>query len=383
MIKFLDLKKINEPYEAAFQEKLKSVLESGWYILGNEVKAFETNFAAYCGTKHCIGVGNGFDALVLIFKGYIQLGKLQKGDEVIVPANTYIASILAILEADLIPVLVEPKLETYNIDPDLILEKVTSKTKAILVVHLYGQLAEMDKINAIAHLNNLLVIEDAAQAHGSPLTSEGGIKARENAPLSQVCGASAYSFYPGKNLGALGDGGAVITNDDALAKVIQSIRNYGSEKKYHNDYIGVNSRLDELQAAFLNVKLPNLDAENNIRKVIAKRYLSEIDNDKITLPSLSLRGTKQSDNHVFHLFVIRTQNRDELQDYLLENGIQTMIHYPIPPHQQKAFSQETSGWNNLSFPITEKIHSEVLSLPMSPVLTAEEVDFIVSILNKY
>jgi dTDP-4-amino-4,6-dideoxygalactose transaminase len=374
MIKFLDLKKINEPYEAAFQEKLKSVLESGWYILGNEVKAFETNFAAYCGTKHCIGVGNGFDALVLIFKGYIQLGKLQKGDEVIVPANTYIASILAILEADLIPVLVEPKLETYNIDPDLILEKVTSKTKAILVVHLYGQLAEMDAINEIAHPNNLIVIEDAAQSHGSPLTPEGGIKARENAPLSQVCGASAYSFYPGKNLGALGDGGAVITNDDALAKVIQSIRNYGSEKKYHNDYIGVNSRLDELQAAFLNVKLPNLDAENNIRKVIAKRYLSEIKNSKITLPFWDL-----SNNHVFHLFVIRTQNRDELQDYLLENGIQTMIHYPIPPYKQKAFK----AWNNLSFPITEKLHDEVLSLPMSPVMTAEEVGFIISILNQY
>ncbi len=378
MIKFLDLKKINEPYEAAFQEKLKVVLEKGWYILGNEVKAFETNFAAYCGTKHCIGVGNGFDALVLIFKGYIQLGKLQKGDEVIVPANTYIASILAILEADLIPVLVEPKLETYNINPDLILEKINLKTKAILAVHLYGQLAEMNVINEIAHLNNLLVIEDAAQAHGSPLTPEGGIKAREKAPPKGAGGASAFSFYPGKNLGALGDAGAITTNDDALAKVIQSIRNYGSEKKYHNDCIGVNSRLDELQAAFLNVKLPNLDEKNNARKAIAKRYLSEIKNDKIVLPYWDF-----SDKHVFHLFVIRTQNRDELQQYLLENGIQTMIHYPIPPHQQKAFSTETSGWNNLSFPITEIIHNEVLSLPMSPILTEEEVDFIVSILNNY
>jgi len=369
MIKFLDLKKINEPYEAAFQEKLKSVLESGWYILGNEVKAFETNFAVYCGTKHCIGVGNGFDALVLIFKGYIQLGKLQKGDEVIVPANTYIASILAILEAGLIPVLVEPKLETYNIDPDLILEKITSKTKAILVVHLYGQLAEMDVINEMAHLNNLLVIEDAAQSQGA--NSDFG-------KSGNVSDAAAFSFYPGKNLGALGDGGAVTTSDDALAKVIQSLRNYGSEKKYYNDYIGVNSRLDEMQAAFLNVKLPNLDEENNARKAIAKRYLSEIKNDKITLPFWDL-----SNNHVFHLFVIRTQNRDELQQYLLENGIQTIIHYPIPPHKQKAFSIETSGWNNLSFPITEKTHSEVLSLPMSPVLTLEEVDFVISILNKY
>ena len=368
MIKFLDLKKINKPYEIAFQEKLQSVLENGWYILGNEVAAFEGNFANYCGTKHCVGVGNGFDALVLIFKGYIQLGKLQKRDEVIVPANTYIASILAILEADLIPILVEPKLETYNLNPNLISEKITSKTKAILAVHLYGQLAEMDAINKIAQQNNLIVVEDAAQAHGA--ISDFG-------KSGNVSNAAAFSFYPGKNLGALGDGGAVTTNDDALAKVIQSLRNYGSEAKYQNEYVGVNSRLDELQAAFLNVKLPNLDVENNARKAIAKRYLSEIKNDKIILPILSLRGTKQS--HVFHLFVIRTENRDELQQYLLNNGIQTMIHYPIPPHKQKAFST----WNHLSFPITEKIHNEVLSLPMSPVMTVDEVDFIISILNQY
>jgi dTDP-4-amino-4,6-dideoxygalactose transaminase len=379
MIQFLDLKKINARYEAAFQDKLKLVLDKGWYILGNEVATFETNFAHYCGAKHCIGVGDGFDALVLIFKGYVQLGKLQKGDEVIVPANTYIASILAILEADLIPVLVEPKLETYNLNPDLISEKISSKTKAILVVHLYGQLAEMNKINEIAIQNNLIVVEDAAQAHGSsPLTPEGGMKVFGKAPPSGAGGAAAYSFYPGKNLGALGDGGAVVTNDAELAKVIQSLRNYGSEAKYQNEFIGVNSRLDEIQAAFLNVKLSNLDAENTVRKAIAKRYLSEIKNYKITLPFWDL-----SDNHVFHLFVIRTKNRNELQQFLFEKGIQTMIHYPIPPHQQKAFSPETSGWNNLSFPITEKIHNEVLSLPISPVLTKEEVDFIVSILNQY
>ena len=365
MIKFLDLKKINEPYENAFQEKLKSFLERGWYILGDEVAAFETNFARYCGSKYCIGVGNGFDALVLIFKAYIQLGKLQKGDEVIVPANTYIASILAVLEADLVPVLVEPKLETFNINPDLIQEKITLKTKVILVVHLYGQLAEMDKINEIANQNNLLVIEDAAQAHGaiSEFKKSGN---RSN--------AAAFSFYPGKNLGALGDGGAVTTNDSELAKTIKSLRNYGSEKKYYSDYIGVNSRLDEIQAAFLSVKLPNLDAENNSRKAIAKRYLTEIKNDKIVLPFWNF-----SNNHVFHLFVIRTENRNELQHYLLENGIQTMIHYPIPPHKQKAFE----SWNNLSFPITEMIHDEVLSLPMSPVLTKEEVDFVLEILNQY
>jgi dTDP-4-amino-4,6-dideoxygalactose transaminase len=358
---------------------LKSVLEGGWYILGNEVTAFETNFAHYCGAKQCIGVGNGFDALVLIFKGYIQLGKLQKGDEVIVPANTYIASILAILEVDLVPVLVEPKLETYNLNPDLISEKITSKTKAILVVHLYGQLAEMEKITAIATKNNLIIVEDAAQAHGaiSPLTPDCGIKERKKAPPSGAGGACAYSFYPGKNLGALGDGGAVVTNDEELAKVVQSLRNYGSEAKYQNEYIGVNSRLDEIQAAFLNVKLPHLDAENSIRRAIAQRYLNEIKNDKIILPTLSLRGTLQS--HVFHLFVIRTENRNYLQQYLLENGIQTVIHYPIAPHQQKAFT----SWNKLSFPITEKIHKEVLSLPISPVLTMDEVSFIVSILNRY
>ncbi len=365
MIQFLDLKKVNVPYETAFQEKLRAVLESGWYVLGNEVKVFESNFANYCGTNHCIGVGNGLDALVLIFKGYIQLGKLQKGDEVIVPANTYIATILAILHADLVPVLVEPKLETYNINPDLITEKITPKTKAILVVHLYGQLAEMEKITTIAIQNNLIVVEDAAQAHGvAPPAPEGG--------------ASAYSFYPSKNLGALGDGGAVVTNDTALAKVIQSLRNYGSEAKYYTDYIGVNSRLDELQAAFLNIKLPHLDEENDKRKATAKRYLSEIKNDKITLPFWDL-----SDNHVFHLFVIRTKKRDELQQYLLENEIETMIHYPVPPHQQKVFNPEISGWNNLSFPVTEKIHNEVLSLPMSPVLTDDEVSFVISILNKY
>jgi dTDP-4-amino-4,6-dideoxygalactose transaminase len=365
MIQFLNLKKINEPYEIAFQEKLKSVLENGWYILGNEVATFESDFANYCGTKNCIGVGNGFDALVLIFKGYIQLGKLQKGDEVIVPANTYIASILAILEADLIPILVEPKLETYNLNPDLILEKITSKTKAILAVHLYGQLTEMDAINEIAIQNNLIVVEDAAQAHGA--VSDFG-------KAGDLSNAAAFSFYPGKNLGALGDGGAVVTNDDTLAKVIQSLRNYGSEAKYQNEYVGINSRLDELQAAFLNVKLPNLDEQNNARKAIAKRYLSEIKNEKITLPYWDL-----SDNHVFHLFVIRTDKRDELQQFLLENGIQTMIHYPIPPHRQQAFST----WNHLSFQITEKIHNEVLSLPISPVLMMDEVDFIISILNKY
>lgn len=369
MILFLDLHKINKRYEVAFQEKLKGMLDSGWYILGNETKTFEENFAHYCETKYCIGVGNGLDALVLIFKAYIQLGKLQKGDEIIVPANTYIASILAVLQADLVPVLVEPKLNTYNVNTDLISEKITSKTKAILAVHLYGQLSDMNVINKIANQNNLLVIEDAAQAHGCIQETKDGKRKAGN--LSHAAG---FSFYPGKNLGALGDGGAVTTNDDALAKTIQSLRNYGSETKYYNDYIGVNSRLDEIQAAFLNVKLETLDQENERRRAAAKRYITEIKNSKIELPNWDF-----SENHNFHLFVIRTENREDLQRFLLENEVQTMIHYPVAPHQQKALSD----WNNLSFPITEKIHHEVLSLPISPVITDNEVDLIISILNRY
>jgi dTDP-4-amino-4,6-dideoxygalactose transaminase len=251
MILFLDLKKINKPYETAFQEKLKTVLENGWYILGNEVREFETRFASYCGTQYCIGTGNGFDALVLIFKAYIALGKLQKGDEVIVPANTYIASILAILQADLVPVLVEPKLETYNIDPNRISQKITSKTKAILAVHLYGQVAEMDAINTIAMANNLLVIEDAAQSHGAEIYFE--MHNSEKIKAGSLSHAAAFSFYPGKNLGALGDGGAVVTNDEEISKMIQSMRNYGSEVKYHNDYKGMNSRLDELQVIWMQI----------------------------------------------------------------------------------------------------------------------------------
>ena len=305
MIRFLDLNKINKPYETAFQEKLQFVMNSGWYILGKEVQAFEEDFAKFCGTKHCIGAGNGLDALVLIFKAYIQLGKLQKGDEVIVPANTYIASILAILQADLIPVLVEPKIETYNINPDLITEKITPKTKAILAVHLYGQLAEMNAINEIASQNNLLVIEDAAQGHGAEMSCQLSITNNELRKAGNLSNVAAFSFYPGKNLGALGDGGAVTTNDDALAKTIQSLRNYGSETKYYNDFIGINSRLDELQAAFLTIKLLDLDSDNDKRRKVAKRYISEIKNTKITLPFWD-----NSANHVFHLFVIRTQNRN-------------------------------------------------------------------------
>lgn len=366
MIHFLNLKKLNQPFEVAFQKKMKQFLEGGWYILGNEVKQFETDFANYCGTKHCIGVGNGLDALVLIFKAYIHLGKLQKGDEIIVPANTYIASILAILQADLVPVLVEPRLENFNINPEEIEAKISSKTKAILPVHLYGQLCEMKAINEIAKKHNLLVIEDAAQAHGSQFS--------ENEKAGNLSHAAAFSFYPGKNLGALGDAGAITTNDDALAAVLFSMRNYGSKVKYENEIIGVNSRLDELQAAFLNIKLKQLASENEFRRSMAKRYLSEIKNDKIVMPNWDL-----SQNHVFHLFVIRTSNRMDLQNYLKENGIETMIHYPIPPHKQKALA----NWNQLSFPITEKIHDEVLSIPLNSGLKASEIQHIITTLNNY
>jgi dTDP-4-amino-4,6-dideoxygalactose transaminase len=359
MIKFLDLQKLNQPFEAQFLSKTKEFLDKGWYILGNEVKQFEQSFAAYSNAKHCIGVGNGLDALVLILKAYIQLGNLQKGDEVIVPANTYIASVLAILQADLVPVFVEPNIETYNINPDLISDKITPKTKAILLVHLYGQLAEMDTIIELSNQYNLLIIEDAAQAHGLPFVGNH---------------TRAFSFYPGKNLGALGDGGAITTNDDTLAEVLFSLRNYGSNKKYHNDYIGVNSRLDELQAAFLSIKLPHLNAENEARQKVAKRYLSEIKNSKIVLPTC-----ENFENHVFHLFVIRTEKRGDLQDYLFKNGIETVIHYPIPPHKQNALQD----YNHLSLPITEKIHEQVLSLPMSSVLTNDEISSIISTLNNY
>lgn len=359
MISFLDLHKLNQPFEAEFKEKFQSFLDNGWYVLGNEVNQFEENFAKYCSSKHCIGVGNGLDALVLIFKAYIELGQLQKGDEVIVPANTYIASILAVLQADLVPVLVEPNLETYTVNPDLIVKNISPKTKAILAVHLYGQMCEMDKISAIAEKNNLIIVEDAAQAHGLKFIGNY---------------ARAFSFYPGKNLGCLGDGGAVVTNDDKLAETIKMLRNYGSKIKYEHELIGVNSRLDEIQAAFLSVKLPHLKNENEKRRAIAKRYLSEIKNNKITLPFWD-----GSDNHVFHLFVIRTVKRMELQNFLKQNGIETLIHYPIPPHKQKALQ----SFKNLSFPVTEKIHSEVLSLPLNGVLTEDEVSKIIKVLNEW
>lgn len=365
MIPFLDLKSINAQYRAELIEACTRVIDSGWYIQGNECKDFEAEFAKYCGTKHAIGVANGLDALILIFRAYKEMGIMSDGDEVIVPSNTYIASILAISQNNLTPVLVESDINTYLIDPTKIEEKITPKTKAILPVHLYGQTCDMDSINAIATKYNLKVIEDSAQSHGAYY----GEKRSGN-----LGDASGFSFYPGKNLGALGDGGAVTTNDDELAQVIRALGNYGSHKKYENLYQGVNSRLDEIQAAMLRVKLRYLDHEITKRCDIADYYLHHIKNPKITLPTL-----RAADNHVWHLFVIRTHNRDEFQKYLNDNGIQTLIHYPIPPHKQQAYKE----WNEQSYPISEQIHDEVLSLPINSVQCLEDTQKIIQVLNDF
>ncbi|MBI5542151.1 MAG: DegT/DnrJ/EryC1/StrS family aminotransferase [Bacteroidia bacterium] len=364
-IKFLDIQKIIKPYNIEIQNAINSVIESGWFILGKEVEEFEKNFAKYIGVKHCIGVANGLDALILIFRAYIEIGKLKQGDEIIVPANTYIATILSISANGLVPVLVEPESNTFNIDSLKIEEKISSKTKAIMPVHLYGQCADMTHVLEIAKKHNLLVIEDAAQAHGATCNK---IKA------GSFGDAAGFSFYPGKNLGALGDGGAITTNDDKLAETVNALRNYGSHKKYYNLYKGTNSRLDEIQAAILSIRLKYLDTENEHRQKIADYYLSKIKNSKIILPIVANYGKP-----VWHLFVIKTEKRDELQKYLLDNGIQTVIHYPVPPHKQIAYKE----WNNLSFPITETIHDQVLSLPISPVLTIQEAEYVVGKINKF
>jgi len=365
MIPFLDLKKLNAQYRDELIEACTRVIDSGWYILGKEVEEFEKEFANYCGTKYAIGVGNGLDALTLILRAYKELVILSNGDEVIVPANTYIASILAITNNNLTPVLVEPNVDTYLIDPDKIEENITPKTKAIMVVHLYGQTCEMDKINEIAKKYNLKVIEDSAQSHGAYY------KDKRSGNLAD---ASGFSFFPGKNLGALADAGAITTNDDQLVEVLKALRNYGSHKKYENIYKGVNSRLDEIQAAILRVKLKYLDEEIERRRKIARFYLENIKNDNIILPKV-----REDNNHVWHLFVIRTEKRDKLQKYLLDKGIHTLIHYPIPPHKQVAYKE----WNNKSYPITEKISKEVLSLPISGILTLEEAEKIVKVVNEF
>lgn len=366
MIKFLDLQKINMQYQQEIEESLLRVFRSGWYLLGNEVKSFEDNLSKFIDVENAIGVANGLDALRLIFRAYIELGVMQYGDEVIVPSNTYIASILAISDNGLVPVLCEPTLETYNIDINKIESLITEKTKAILVVHLYGQVVFSDKLNKISQKYNLKIIEDNAQAIGA---SWKGIKA------GALGDAAGFSFYPGKNLGALGDAGAVTCKDDSLATTIRALANYGSNQKYINIYKGLNSRLDEIQSAVLDIKLKYIDHENSIRRSIASQYLSQIKNTKIILPDIP----NDQLEHVWHVFVIRCIERDKLQKYLIDNGIQTLIHYPIPPHKQNAYKE----WNNLCFPISEKIHNEILSLPISPVMESEDVTKIIDILNKY
>nr|WP_155757642.1 DegT/DnrJ/EryC1/StrS family aminotransferase [Acinetobacter schindleri] len=366
---FLDLKNINQQYRNELIEACSRVIDSGWYIDGKELESFEKNFAEYCGTRFAIGVANGLDALILTLRAWKELGKLKDGDEVIVPSNTYIASILAISANDLVPVLVEPDVATYNLCPKQTEAAITAKTRAILPVHLYGQLADMPAIMAVAQRHNLLVLEDSAQAHGAELN---GKKA------GNWGDASGFSFYPGKNLGALGDAGAVTTNDAELATMLKALRNYGSHEKYKNLVPGVNSRLDEIQAAMLDVKLKYLDQETQHRRHIASLYLNGIKNPLIQLP-LNGINAESFEQHVWHLFVIRTDRREALQKYLADAGIQTLIHYPIPPHKQQAYKE----WNHLNFPISEQIHSQVLSLPMGPTLSIADVERIIALCNQF
>lgn len=363
MVKFLDLFNVNERYREEIDSSIKRVLDSGYYLLGNENKNFCENFASFCGAKHCIGVANGLDALTLIIKAF----DFKKDSEIIVPANTYIATILAITQNGHTPVLVEPDINTYNIDISKIEEAITPKTKAIMVVHLYGQGVEIRPVLELAKKYNLKVIEDCAQAHGATYINE-------TSRVGSLSDASGFSFYPGKNLGCLGDGGAITTNDEELAKKITALRNYGSHIKYQNIYQGVNSRLDEIQAAVLNVKLAHLDKDNARRLEIAKCYIENIKNDKITLPIIH-----SDSSHVFHVFAVRCKTRDDFQKYLADNDIQTLIHYPIPPHKQECYSE----WNDRSYPITEQIHNEILSLPISPVMSDNDVKLTIDIINKY
>ena len=361
MIKFLDLHKINDRFRGEIDVAVKRVLDSGWYLQGVENERFAKNLAKYCGVKYALGVANGLDALNLIIRGYGWGG----GDEIIVPANTFIATILAISENGCTPVPVEPDISTYNIDPDKIEDAITPRTKAIVVVHLYGQAVQMEKIWAIAAKYGLKVIEDAAQAHGAEY------KCRRTGNLGDAAG---FSFYPGKNLGALGDGGGITTNDAELYERCKAIANYGSDRKYHHIYKGVNSRLDEIQAAILDIKLKYLDADNARRREIAARYCSEISNPHITVPK-----TYDESAHVWHVFVVRTDKRHDLVSHLESSGIQTNIHYPTSPHMQGAYAE----WANRSYPITERIHREVVSLPISPVLTDEDVSCVIASINSF
>ncbi len=365
MIPFLDLKNLNALYRDEIVKAVTDVIDSGWYIRGSQVKAFEHDFAKYCGTKYSIGVANGLDALSLILLAYKELGFMKDGDEIIVPSITYIASILAISNSNLVPVLVEPNIDTYLLDSSKIEEKITSRTRAIMPVHLYGQTCEMDTIIEIANKNNLKVIEDAAQAHGANYG---------NKIAGNLADAAGFSFYPGKNLGALGDSGIVTTNNEELNKCIRTLGNNGSNKKYENEYKGINSRLDELQASILRVKLKYLNDQIKKRRIIAKYYLENINNKKIILPTV-ITNT----HHVWHLFVIRTEQRNKLKQYLTDSGIETLIHYPIPVHKQKAYKE----LNHEIYPISEKVHNEILSLPISGIQSFQDTKKIVEVINEF
>ncbi|EKT63110.1 DegT/DnrJ/EryC1/StrS family aminotransferase [Providencia alcalifaciens] len=370
MINFLDLKSINQQYQQELHDACKRVIDSGWYIMGNELESFERNFSDYCGTKYALGVANGLDALTLVLRAWKELGKIKTGDEVIVQANTYIASVLAITENDLVPVFVEPDADSYNLSISNVKAAITNKTKVILPVHLYGQISPMSEIMALAKQHNLLVLEDCAQSHGAMID---GVK----------CGnwgdAAGFSFYPGKNLGALGDAGAITTNDDELANTLKALRNYGSHQKYLNLFQGVNSRLDEIQAAMLNVKLKYLDKDTETRQKIALTYLENINNPLIKLPLSASEYRQKIQSHVWHLFVITTKHRDALQVHLSNLGVQTLIHYPTPPHKQQAYKD----FNHLSLPITEAIHQEVLSIPIGPTSSSEEIHTVIQAMNRF
>lgn len=365
MIKFLDLQKVTQAYSDEIHEAVSRVIDSGWYLQGRENDAFEAEYSHYIGTKHSIGCANGLDALIWIFRAYMEMGVMKPGDEVIVPANTYIASILAITENNLKPVLVEPSLDTLQIDDSLVEAAITERTRAILIVHLYGQCAYTEKIGELCHKYNLKLVEDNAQAHGCVY------RARKTGSLGDAAG---HSFYPGKNLGALGDAGAVTTDDEELAKAICSLANYGSSRKYVFQYQGRNSRLDEIQAAVLRVKLLHLDAALEARRKVARYYRENISNPHVRLPLPIVE-----ESHAYHLFPILCDRRDELQQFLTGQGIQTLIHYPIPPHQQECYKE----WNHLSFPVTEQIHQQELSLPISPVMEENDVLHIVKTINNF
>lgn len=364
-VPFLSLKDITDRYHDELHTAVNRVVDSGWYLQGKENADFEVAYASYIGTNHCIGVANGLDALILILRAYMELGVMQPGDEVIVPANTYIASILAITENGLTPVLVEPNLETYQIDDAKIEAAITERTKAIMIVHLYGKCAYTEKIGALCKKYNLKLIEDNAQAHGCLYQGQ---------RTGSLGDAAGHSFYPGKNLGAFGDGGAVTTSDEALAAEVRILANYGSSVKYVFKYQGQNSRLDELHAAVLAVKLKHLDDDNGRRMEIGRRYLAGICNPKVILPPDCING-----DNVYHVFPVRAEDRDALQAYLKEQGIQTLIHYPIPPHKQEAYKE----WNDRSYPITELIHATELSLPMSPTMTDAQVDYVIETVNRW